>query len=106
MKVTQKTEINQNRVDLECNILKIIFNKAKSIIKLDACMKFYGETKPLYIQTDTSGVGLEAALLQTRSNISCPRDETPYNSILRPIAFASKSLTSVMYGSAVCVSES
>ena len=56
-------------------------------------MKFYDETKLLYIETDVSGVGLGVVLLQTRSNTSCPRDEAPDNSILRPIAFSSKSLT-------------
>ena len=40
-----------------------------------------------------SGVQLGAPLLQTRSNTSCPKDEAPENSIRRPIAFASKSLT-------------
>ena len=56
-------------------------------------MKFYDETKPLYIKTDASGIGLGAALLQTRSNTSCHRNEAPNNNILRPIAFASKNLT-------------
>ena len=59
-------------------------------------MKFYDETKPLYIETDASGVGLAAALLQTRSSTSCPRYESPDNSILGPIAFARKSLLSSM----------
>ena len=35
-----------------------MFNKAKAIITEDACMKFYDETKPLYIEMDASGVGL------------------------------------------------
>ena len=70
-----------------------MFNKAKAIIKEDVCMKFYNETKPLYIETDASGVGLGATLLQTRSNTSCPKDEAPDNSILRLIEFPSKSLT-------------
>ena len=69
-----------------------MFNQAKVIIKEDACMKFYDETKPLYIEMNASGVGLGATLLQTRSNTTCPKDEAPDNSILRPIAFASKSL--------------
>ena len=72
-----------------------VFDRAKAIIKEDTCMKFYDETKPPYIETDSSGVGLGATLLQTRSYTSCPRDEVPDNSILRPIAFSSKSLTRV-----------
>ena len=73
---------------------KKLFDKEKSIIKEDVYMKFYDETKPLYLETDVSGVGLGASLLQTRSSTSWLRDTVPYNSILRPIAFASKSLSS------------
>ena len=72
-----------------------MFDKAKAIIKEDACMKFYDETKPLYIETDAFEVGLGAALLQTRSKTSYPRGEVPDNSILRPIAFYNKILTRV-----------
>ena len=68
-------------------------DKAKATIKEDACIKFYDETEPLYIETDVSGVELGAALLQTRDNTSCHRDEAPDNSILRPIAFSNKSFT-------------
>ena len=57
-------------------------------------MKFIDETKPLYLETDTSGVGLEPGLLQTRSSTSCSRDKAPDNSILIPITFVSKSLLS------------
>ena len=56
-------------------------------------MKFYDETKPLYTEMDDSGVGLGAALLQTRSTTSHPRYETQDNNILRPIAFVSKNLS-------------
>ena len=56
-------------------------------------MKFYDETKPLYLKTDASGVGLGTALLQTRDGTTCPKDIVPDNTILRPITFASKSLT-------------
>ena len=63
-------------------------------------MKFYDETKPLYIETDVSGVGLGATLLQTRSNTGCSKDEATDNSILRPIAFTSKSLLKVEKGTA------
>ena len=57
-------------------------------------MKFYNETKPLYLERDAFGIGLSAALLQTRDGASCPKDSAPDNTILWPIAFASKSLTS------------
>ena len=50
-------------------------------------------TKPLYIETDASEVGLGVALLHIRSNTNCHRDEVLDNSIPRPITVASKSLT-------------
>ena len=55
-------------------------------------MKFYDENKPLYIKMDVAGVGL-GALPQTRSNISCLRDEVMNNGILSPIAFSNRCLT-------------
>ena len=42
-----------------------LFNKAKLLIKSDMCMKFYDDTKPLYLETDSSRVGLGAALVWT-----------------------------------------
>ena len=42
-----------------------LFAKAKLLIKSDMCLKFYDDTKPLYLETDASGVGLGAALLDT-----------------------------------------
>ena len=38
-----------------------VFDKAKSIITKDVCMKFYDETQPLYLETDTYGI--QAVLL-------------------------------------------
>ena len=70
-----------------------LFDKAKSIRK-DVCTKFYDETKPLYLKTDASGVGLGAALLQTTNGTSCPKDKVPDNSICQPTTFVSKSLSS------------
>ena len=42
-----------------------LFNKAKFLIKSDMCMKFYDDTKPIYLETDTSSIGLGAAVIQT-----------------------------------------
>ena len=72
-----------------------IFDMAKSIIKEDAHVKFYGETKPIYIEVEAYGVRLGAALLQTSSGTYWLRDEAPDNSTLRPTAFISKNLSSV-----------
>ena len=72
-----------------------LVDKAKPIIKEDACMKCYDETQPLYLETDASGARLGAALIQTRSSTSCPRDKAPDNSILSPIMFASKNTSSM-----------
>ena len=32
-----------------------IFDKVKSILEEDVCVKFYDETKPLYMETEASG---------------------------------------------------
>ena len=56
-------------------------------------MKFYNDTKLLYLETDTSGIGLGAALLQMRDNTTCQTHMAPDNTILCPITFVSKSLT-------------
>ena len=61
-------------------------------------MKFYGDTKPLYLETDASGVGLGASLLQTWEGTTCCKDMVPDNTILYPIAFASKSLMDAEHG--------
>ena len=71
-----------------------LYDKTKSLIKADVCMKFYNETKPLYLKTDASGIGLGATLLQARDGTTCPKDIAPANTIVRPIMFASKSLIS------------
>ena len=57
-------------------------------------MKFYGDTKPLYLETDASGIGLGTTLLQTRYGTTCPEDIARDNTIMRPITSAKKSLTS------------
>ena len=56
-------------------------------------MKFYDDTKTLYLETDASSIGLGAALLQLRDNTGYQKDTAPDNTILCPIAFVSKSLT-------------
>ena len=55
-------------------------------------MEFYDDTKPLYLKTDTSGIGLRTALLQLRDSTAWQTHMPPDNTILQPIAFASKSL--------------
>ena len=80
-------------MDLKLGYQKL-FNKAKALIKEDDCMEFYDETKPLYLETDASRVGLGAGLLQIRDGMNYPQDEAPNNNILTQIAFASKSLSS------------
>ena len=56
-------------------------------------MRFYDGTQPLYLETDASEIRLRAALLQTISGTSFPRYNAPDNSTLRPITFASKSMS-------------
>ena len=56
-------------------------------------MKFYDNTKLLYLERDASEVGLAAALLQLCDSMTCHKDMAPDNTILHPISFANKSLT-------------
>ena len=56
-------------------------------------MKFYNDTEPLYLETDASGVGLGAALLQLHDNTTCQKDRASDNAVLHPVTFAGKSLT-------------
>ena len=71
-----------------------IYDKTKTLIKTNAYMISYNETKPLYLETDASGIRLSAALLQTRDGTSCSKDSALDNTILQPMAFMGKSLTS------------
>ena len=71
---------------------KQLFNKAKSLIKAEVCMKFYDDTELLYLETDKSGIKVRAALLQLCNNTACQNDTAPDNTILCPKAFASKSV--------------
>ena len=57
------------------------------------CIKFYNETKALYLKTNGSGVGLGVALLQTQVGRTCKKDMVPDNTVLHHIAFARKNLT-------------
>ena len=70
-----------------------MFNMAKSLIKVDMCMKFYDNTKPLYLETDASRIGLGVTLLQMHEGTACQKDVVSDNTTLCPISFASKSLT-------------
>ena len=42
-------------------------------------MKFYDDTRPLYLETDASRVGLSAALLQMHVGTACQKDIGPDN---------------------------
>ena len=70
-----------------------LFNKAKTIIKEDMCMKFYDETSQPYLETDECVVGLVAGLLQIKARVNCPLYETPDITMLRLTAFATKILS-------------
>ena len=53
-------------------------------------MKFYDDTKPLYLETDASRVGLGVALLQMHEGTACQKDVAPDNTTLHLIASANK----------------
>ena len=47
-----KTDWTWNR------IYQDLYEKAKTIVKRDSCMKFIDVAKPLYLETDASSIGL------------------------------------------------
>ena len=68
------------------------FNRLKSKISNDCLIHFYDTKKPVFIECDSSGVGIGAVLLQPDSDhVESDKNGIPCN--LRPVAYASKSLT-------------
>ena len=51
-------------------------------------MKFYDVARPLYLETDASGIC--HGLLQVRDGVNCRHDEILGSAILCPIVFASR----------------
>ena len=45
-----------------------IYERIKSLVKEDMCMKYCSARKPFYLETDASWVGLGKALLQVKDN--------------------------------------
>ena len=56
-------------------------------------MNFYDTARPLYLESDASGIGIGARLFQARDGMDCGCDLIPDNAILHLNAFASKSLS-------------
>ena len=52
------------------------------IIKRNEIMVFYSEKEQLYLETDTSGVGIGESLQQVRDVMQFPRNEAPHNAVL------------------------
>ena len=71
-----------------------IYKKTKDIIKDAVCLKLYNEKESLYLETDFSGIGLGAGLLQVRDGMQFSQEEAPDNTALCLIALASMILTS------------
>jgi hypothetical protein len=77
------TWIWQPEHSLAVNTLKSLFDSA--------VLQYFNPCEEVFVEADASLVGLGGCLLQRDTSIACPADDEYYN--LRPVAFASKSLT-------------
>ena len=57
-------------------------------------MAFYYEKEQLYVETNDSGVGLGASVLQAKDDLQFPSNEAPGKAVLWPVISVIKSLTS------------
>ena len=73
----------------------VLYDRAKKIVRKDVFMAFYYVCQHLYMETDPSGVSLEAGLLQVRNSMNCGYDEVPHNATLHPTALTSKAYLAV-----------
>ena len=48
-----------------------LYVKTEKIIKQGACMMSGDTSKPLYLESDASGIGLGAGLLHVREGMNC-----------------------------------
>ena len=71
-----------------------LYDRAKKIVRKDACMKFYDVARPLYLETNASSISIGTGLLQVKDGMNCWHDEVLDNAILHPIVFAIKCLPS------------
>ena len=68
------------------------FQDVKDMVSKDCLIQFYNPHKPLFIECDASKQGIDCVMLQPDGNI--PADvNNGIPSILRPVAYASKSLS-------------
>ena len=73
MWINKIADTKKNRIDLEYHIL---FDKGKSIMKADVCMKSYDETQPLYLKTYRSEVRLGAVPTINQKWYKLPKRES------------------------------
>ena len=57
-------------------------------------MKLYNVKKSLYLEIDANQIGLGTELPQVGDDMNFKQDKVPNNTILQPIAFASKNVSS------------
>ena len=76
------------------NICQRLYEETKTTIKRNASTAFYSKKNQPHLHYDALGVCLGISLLQLRGGMWFPRNKTPGNAALLPMAFASKNLIS------------
>ena len=79
---------------MEQNVPRSIWESKKRIVQMRCMHEGLCWARPLYQETNTSGICLGDRVLQVRDGMNCGHDEIPDYAMLWPVAFMRKSLSS------------
>ena len=92
MQAPEKIYICKGRVYIEQDALASVL-QSKEDSQMRCMYEILWCIKTVYLETDTSCIGLGTKLLWVKDNVNCRHDDVIDNEVLQPFAFANKSLS-------------